>query len=80
MQNQQPLQNCHIILRLCAVEQGENLLIHKACQEKSQAGNVLKRRVELGFLYIYIYILLMQNKTMMMIMIASHFDFLLCHI
>lgn len=33
MQNQQPLQNCHIILRLCEVEQGESLHIHKASQK-----------------------------------------------
>lgn len=33
MQNQQPLQNCHIILRLCEVEQGESLHTHKAFQK-----------------------------------------------
>lgn len=44
MENQQAMQNCHIILGLCAVGKGECLLTHKACQEKSEAGNVTKER------------------------------------
>lgn len=30
------MQNCHIILRLCSVKQGESLHLHKACQNRLQ--------------------------------------------
>lgn len=40
----QPLQSCHIISGLCAVQQGEHLPMHSAWQEKVRGSKRMKEK------------------------------------